>query len=55
MDGIGIAASIVDPLEFAKIVIEYMKDVYEATEEKRMLLGEVIAARDLFAKLNRYL
>ena len=54
MEGTGLATSITNLLEFAKVVIEYMKDVYEATEEKQALLQEVVAMRDALAKLHRY-
>ena len=54
MEGIGLAASITNLLEFAKDVIQYMKDVYEATEQKQMLLQEVDATREVLARLNRY-
>jgi len=54
MEGIGLAASLANLLEFAKVVIEYMKDVYEATDEKQALLQEVVATRDVLAKLHRY-
>jgi len=47
MEGIGLAASIANLLEFAKVV-------YEATEEKQALLQEVVATRDVLAKLHRY-
>jgi len=54
MEGIGLAASISNLLELSKNVIECMKDVYEATQEKQMLVQEVIGTRDVLAKLDRY-
>lgn len=54
MESKGLAASITNLLELAKNAIDYMKDVYEATQEKQMLLQEVIATRDVLAKLDLY-
>jgi len=54
MDGINLAASIADLLILAKNVIEYIRDVSEATEQKQLLLQEIIATRELLAKLDRY-
>jgi len=52
IEGIDLRASICSLIEAAKTVIDYMKDVYEATEEKKRLLEEVLATRDILTKLD---
>jgi Fungal N-terminal domain of STAND proteins len=52
MDDVGFAASIVDLLALSKSIIDYIKDVKDANEDRQKLLEETIATQRILSKLE---